>query len=133
MINKLKILLIALLSPALFLGLAAPSASAYDFFGNACSGQAANSPTCQQASSQTKNNNNPAVDTINSAINIIALATGVGAVIMIIIGGFTMVTSGGNTEAVAAARRRIIFSVVGLVVVALSWTIIRLITDRLIQ
>jgi hypothetical protein len=70
---------------------------------------------------------------INSAANILAVITGIGAVIMIIIGGLTMVTSAGRSESVATARRRIIYSLVGLVVVALSWAIIRFITDKLIQ
>jgi uncharacterized protein YxeA len=93
-------------------------------------------PTCQQAQNEGSDTNNRVTgpkNIINSAANILAVITGIGAVIMIIIGGLTMVTSAGRSESVATARRRIIYSLVGLVVVALSWAIIRFITDKLIQ
>lgn len=86
-----------------------------------------NAPGCE------KPNGNPLVNIINAAAGIIALLTGVGAVIMIIVGGFGMVTSGGNAESVTKARRRIIYAVVALVIVALAYTITRFITDRLVQ
>jgi hypothetical protein len=52
-------------------------------------------------------------------------------VIMIIIAGFAMVTSAGNSEAVANARRRIVSAIVGLLIVALAWAIVRFVVDRL--
>jgi hypothetical protein len=70
---------------------------------------------------------------INKAANIIALVTSIGAVIMILIGGFFYVTAGGNAENAAKAKARIISAVIGLVVVALAWTIVRLVTDRIIK
>jgi len=87
-------------------------------------------PTCQNVSAQKTN---PVIDIINSAANIIAVITGVIGILMIILGGFTMVTSGGNTEAVTNSRRRITYALVGMVIVALSWTIIRFITDKIVQ
>jgi hypothetical protein len=54
-------------------------------------------------------------------------------VVMIIFGGITMITSAGNPEAVANARKRIIYSVVGVAVVALAWLIISFTTTRLIK
>lgn len=92
-------------------------------------------PTCQQAQSEGGANNRITgpKNVINIAANILALAAGIGAIIMIIIGGFTMVTSGGNSEAVTGARRRIVGAIAGLIVIALAWVIIRFVTDRLIQ
>jgi hypothetical protein len=110
-------------------------ASAFDLFGGACTGNAKNSPSCQQAQNQGGANNRVtgAGNIINVAADILAIVTGIAAIIIIIIGGLTLVTSGGSSEAVTNARRRIIYALIGLVVVALAWTITRFITDRLVQ
>jgi hypothetical protein len=120
----------------LIVGLAAPLAPAFaatDIFGDACKGAAADSAVCRQASEQNKSQKNPVINAIRIIANGFALVAGVAAVIMIIIGGLTLVTSAGNTENVAKARRRIIYSIIGLVVIALAWAVVRLITDRVIQ
>ncbi len=91
--------------------------------------QQKNNPVC--ASKGTTEN--PATHIINTAANIVALMTGIGAVIIIIISGFNFVTAGGNAEAAANARRRLTYAVVGLAVVALAWALTRFITDRVIQ
>lgn len=96
----------------------------------ACS-QAPNSPVCQSKDQGTKQN--PATHLINVAANIVAALTSIGAIIMIIIGGFSYVTAGGSTEQTVSARRQILYSVVGLVVVALAWAITRFITDKVIH
>lgn len=100
----------------------------------ACKGNATDSPLCQQA--QTQDTTNPVSGSngiINKAANIIALVTGIGAIIMILIGGFFYVTAGGNAENAAKAKARILSAFIGLVVVALAWTIVRLITDRVLR
>lgn len=100
----------------------------------ACQGQAANSPACQQASAQgTKNPIAGPDGIINKAASIIAIVAGIGAVIMILIGGFFYVTSAGNQENAKKAKARIISAFIGLVVVALAWALVRLITDRVLQ
>jgi hypothetical protein len=63
--------------------------------------------------------------TIKSIINVLSVAVGVVAVIMIIIGGFRYVTSGGKQESVAGAKSTILYAVVGLMVAALAQVIIR--------
>lgn len=89
----------------------------------------ANSAICKAKGTTT----NPVNKRIKIAADIVAIATGVAAVISIILAGVTMVTSAGNAEAVANARKTITYAVVGLVVVALAWTIISFVTDRLIK
>lgn len=91
--------------------------------------QAPNSPIC--ADKGTKDN--PAIHVIKVAADIVALLTGIAAVILIIISGFTLVSSAGNQESVTKARRRIFAAIVGLVIVALAWTITRFVTDKLVQ
>jgi|SRR5581483_2873433 len=131
MINKCKNLLVPLVAASvLWFGLGAPVA-AFNLF-SPCSGQAASSGPCSSAN-QGSNGKDPIVTTINDAANIIAVVAGIAAVIMIIAGALTMVGSAGNAEGIAAARRRVIFSLVGLVVIALAWTITRFITDNVIK
>lgn len=91
--------------------------------------QTPDSPICKDRNTTT----NPANRIIKDATDIVALMTGIAAVIMIIIGGLTMATSSGNSEAVAKARKRIVYAIVGLVVVALAWTLITFLTDKLIK
>ncbi len=97
---------------------------------SACKGAAADSAACQVDKATT---DNPVNHMINVAANIIALLTGVVAVIMIIISGFSYVTSAGSTEKATNARRRILAAVIGLVVVALAWTLITYLTDKLVK
>jgi hypothetical protein len=126
----MRLLISALLAPVIAITLfMAPEVVAYNPFASTCE-KAPNSPTCQQI--KANGSQNPITDVIATAANIIAVLTGIIAVIMIIVGGFTFITSGGNAESVASARRTITYALVGAVVVALSWTIIRFITDKLL-
>jgi hypothetical protein len=95
---------------------------------SACS-QAPNSPICKEKSTTE----DPAVHIINVAADIIALIAGLAAVIMIIISGLTMITSSGKEEAVANARKRIVSALIGLVIIALAWVIVRYVVDNLVS
>ena len=90
--------------------------------------QAANSAICGDKNSAA----NPVNHILHVAADIVALLTGLAAVILIIISGISMITSGGNTEAAANARKRIANAVIGLVIVAFAWTIVTFLTDKLI-
>ena len=76
---------------------------------------------------------NPVAHYIKVASSIVAVLTGVAAVIIIVIGGFTLVTSSGNAEAVASSRKRIVYALTGMVIVAFAWVIITFLTNRLIK
>ena len=99
-----------------------------------------NSPLC---SDSTKNStNNPVTDTIKKVANIIVIIAGVAAVITIIISGFMFITAGGsiagqragdNPAKAAKAKSALSASLVGLVVVALAWTIVTFVTDKFIH
>jgi hypothetical protein len=107
-----------------------PKASAFDLFKKSCTNQATNSPSCQQAAQP--NNTDPIAGPegiINKAADIVALITGIGAVIMIIIGGLNYTTSGGNAEKAALAKRQIIYSLVAVAIVALAWTLTTLVIN----
>lgn len=67
---------------------------------------------------------------VSQVINILSLAVGVVAVIMIIVGGFKYITSGGDSGNVTGAKNTILYAVVGLIVVALAQVIVRFVVDR---
>lgn len=125
---KLWVILAGLLMPA---ALTASLASAQDKNPSgklfAVCSQAPESAVCQDKNTTQ----NPVIRIIRTAANIVAFLTGVAAVIMIMISGFVFVTSGGSPERTTSARRRLIYSVIGLAVVALSWVIITLVLNRL--
>ena len=57
---------------------------------------------------------------ITSVINLLSIAVGVVAVIMIIVGGFRYITSGGKQESVSGAKNTILYGIIGLIIVALA-------------
>jgi hypothetical protein len=63
--------------------------------------------------------------------HIVALLGGITAVVMIIAGGFMYVLSGGDSNKVSSAKSMIVYSAVGLVVIALAQTIIVFVLDRI--
>ena len=65
-----------------------------------------------------------------AVVNVISIAAGIAAVIMIMIGGFRYVTSGGDSSKVAGAKSAIIYAIVGLVVVALAQAIVRYVANK---
>ncbi len=67
---------------------------------------------------------------VSQVINILSLAVGVVAVVMIIVGGLRYITSGGDSGNVTGAKNTILYAVVGLVVVALAQVIVRFVVDR---
>ena len=148
MITRLKIALVILCSTTAVLF--APALTSLAAFSNpldqACNTNAETkkSPLCQQA--QTQGTTNPVSGpggVINKAADLIAVITAIGAVIMILIGAFEFVTAGGTgfksavagaaPTKVAKARSRIASGLIGLVVVALAWAIVRLITDKVLK
>lgn len=79
---------------------------------------------------------------ISTAANIIALIGGIAAVIIIIISGLMYVTAGGAAVGQRAgdspnrakkAQQTLMGAVIGLVIIALAWSITRFIIDRLLQ
>lgn len=67
---------------------------------------------------------------VTQVINILSLAVGVVAVVMIIVGGLRYITSGGDSGNVTGAKNTILYAVVGLIVVALAQVIVRFVVNR---
>jgi hypothetical protein len=66
-------------------------------------------------------------------IYILLGVTGLIAVLFIIYGGFRYITSAGNDETAESAKKTIINAIIGLVVVILSYVIVTVIGNALIQ
>lgn len=129
LLTKLMIIVFGCL-PVLAIAPAYASASTTnDKLFSGCTGSAANSPICQDKNTK----GDPVLDTMKTVANIIALLTGAIAVIMIVVSGISMITSSGNTEAITNARRRIVYALVGLVIVSAAWLIVSFVIDRLIK
>lgn len=157
-LTALKLLLVSLTSLIGWLSLAPVVGSAAEPFDpfcskvvsgkcteGACVGLAADSPVCQQKKEQADKpagkDKNPVVRVINTATNILALVAGVGAVIIIIYSGFVFVTAGGalggqrsgdNPTRARQARSSLTGALIGLIIVALAWSIITFFTNRLL-
>jgi hypothetical protein len=134
--NLISKILLLIAAPILALTVLASQANAFNLFGQTCDSATNSSPTCQQAQNQGGQKTNKLTGTqnvIQVAANIIAVITGVAAIIVIIISGIRFITSGGSGETAKSARQSLTAAIVGLVIVALAWTITRFITDNLIK
>lgn len=64
---------------------------------------------------------------ISTTLSVVA---GIAAVIIIIIGGISMITSDGDSQKFKNGRNTIIYAAVGLVIIALAQSIITLVVNR---
>jgi hypothetical protein len=133
---SLLVLLIAVLAIGLH-----SSAGAFSPLDSVCNDpNAANSPTCQDIASQNKKMTDPVVHIIQVAVNLIAAVAGAASIIIIIISGFQFVTAGGaspgqrsnDPNKVKSARATLSGALVGLVIIALAWTIVTFVTNHFI-
>lgn len=74
----------------------------------------------------------PTVESIvKLIINIISMIAGVVAVIMILISGFKYITSNGDSSSIKSAKDTLLYAVIGIVIVALSQTIVRFVIGKI--
>lgn len=64
---------------------------------------------------------------LNTIIELIFTFAAVAVVIMVIVGAVQMIFSGGDKEAIAGARKRITWAIIGIVMLGLSFVILRII------
>jgi hypothetical protein len=134
MLHKIKLTLISLgILPAILLSSAV--ALAFNPLDQACQ-KTPESPTCKSAQDQNASGTDPIAGkggVINKAANIVALVTVIAAIIMMLLGAFFYVTANGNSENAAKAKARILSALIGLVIIASAWALVRLVTDKLIE
>lgn len=68
---------------------------------------------------------------IRVALNLLSLAAGIAAVIMLIIAGIRYATSGGDSGGVSGAKNTIIYAIIGIAIVAMSQLIVRFVIARI--
>ena len=101
--------------------------SAYDPLAEACKGVNKSESTACAGQGTTED---PVSNTVKRVTNIVAVIAGIIAVIMIIYYGFQFVTSGGDPQKAKGARSGIIYSAVGLIVIALATPLIHFIISN---
>jgi len=72
-------------------------------------------------------------DLIITVLEILLLVGGSTAVIFLVVGGYQYVVSRGNEEAMEKAKKTISSSIIGLIVIVMSFVVIRIITAVLLQ
>lgn len=97
------------------------AAQTVDPFAPVCDGSTQDASACQQDGDDPISG---ADGILTKALIILSWVSGVAAVIMVILGGFKYVTSGGDPNSIASAKNTVLYAVVGLVVFALSQTIV---------
>ena len=131
--KSLRLLLATIAASVVLLtGFGTVAYATYNPLGGACpaGGAGKGSAACQDSATENNsvdgsgNYKNPVYHIINVAADIIAVIGGIAGVITIIIGGMNYVTSGGNSESITKGKNRIIGALIGLVIIALAWTIV---------
>lgn len=83
-----------------------------------------------QTTCDTKTANTSLKDTVDAVINILSVAVGIAAVIMIIVAGFKYITSAGNEQSVTSAKKTLLYAIIGLVIVVLAQIIVRFVLGK---
>lgn len=129
-ISKRAALYLALLMGFTGVMMLAPTQTyaAYDPLNRACDkADAPNSAACDVDNPRK----NPVVDVVKRVTNIVAMVAGVIAVIMVIFYGFQFVKSAGDPQTAKSARMGIIYSIAGLIVIALATPLIHFIMNNI--
>lgn len=93
------------------------------------------STVCQSLGSSSDCKTNPSggislTKVVRVVVNILSVAVGIAAVIMIIIGGFKYVTSNGDSNAVSSAKNTVLYAIIGIIIVAMAQFIVQFIVNR---
>ncbi len=68
---------------------------------------------------------------VGGIINMLLFIVGVGAVVMLIIGGFRYITSNGDAQVAATAKNTIVYAIIGLIVAMLAYAIVNYVFGKL--
>lgn len=69
---------------------------------------------------------------IKNIINLLSWGIGVISVIVVMLGGFSIITANGDAAKVTKGRQMVMYALVGLVVVALSQVIVKFVLNKVI-
>lgn len=68
-------------------------------------------------------------DLLVRVINVLLGIAGLVAVIFLIVGGFRYITAGGNEEAAESGKKAIVNAIIGIVIIILSFVIVRVVAN----
>jgi len=84
-----------------------------------------------QAGGDCSASNGSSIDSLLAfVLNILSAIAGLISVIFIIIGGLKYITSGGNPEKTNQAKNTILYTVIGLLIIALAQVIVRFVLHK---
>lgn len=69
-------------------------------------------------------------NTLRNVVNVFSAIVGVVAVIVVLIAGFQYVTAAGDSSKVASAKSTLIYAIVGLIIAALSQSIVQFVLKK---
>lgn len=69
------------------------------------------------------------ISVIQVALTILFVLADVAALAFVILAGIQWIISGGDKQKIQAARNRLIYSIIGLIVITLSFFIVKVVTD----
>ncbi len=121
---KRILIAIALLFNFSALVLAPSAVYAADSKGAVCEGISQTGGSCDNSAGPNLD------DILKLLLNALSFIIGFAAVIMIMVGGFKYITSAGDSAKVASAKDTILYSIIGLVVVALAQIIVRFVLNK---
>ena len=78
-----------------------------------------------------QNGSNRVLNLLKNVVNLLSWIVGVVAVIMVILGGFWIITANGDAQKVGRARGTIIYALVGLIIVALAQVLVRFVISNI--
>ncbi len=125
-------LLLASLASVFIISAPLPALAATDVFKDVCNSSGGNGTQQNSTVCQSKTGTDPAKNplygpdgVLTTAVNILSIAVGIVAVVMIILAGLKFVTSGSNPQEVTKARETIIYALAGVVIAVLAQIIVQ--------
>ncbi len=131
MIRRIKIALAGLLVAGGLIMAIPASVAAQDPFGGVDCGRAAGSAICTGRNNSGENPLTGPNGTLYKATILVARIAGVAAVIMMMWGGFKFMAAGGDPGKVGEAKNTIVYSLIGLVIIASSQFIILFVLSKI--
>jgi hypothetical protein len=107
------------------------TAQAVNPYGNLCQNGAQDSAVCTQQAQQSSNPFSGQDSLVDKIVNILSIAAGIIAVVMVMVGGLQMITSTGDAEKFARGRKTLIFAGIGLLIVLMSRLIIGFVLGKI--
>ncbi len=98
-----------------------------------CGGASLNATAAARACPTADTTDTTLNNVIKTVINFLSVAVGLFAVIELIYGGFRYITSGGDSGKISGAKNHILYALIGLVIVAVSQVIVRVVLVKSIN